>query len=73
MSTEQRVYRGNLVQSLIQIVEQLKTRKRFMLQDSDGRTFGVSVEMSQHEADDRNIGLAKACDYRWCIVPEKSL
>jgi hypothetical protein len=58
---------------LVRIVAELETHHRFMLQDSDGHTFGVAVRMSQHEADDRNIGLAKACDYRWCIVPEKSL
>jgi hypothetical protein len=71
MSTEQRIYQGNLVQRLVQIVEQLQTRSRFMLQDSEGNTFGVSCEMSQHEADDRNMGLAKVCEYRWCVVPEK--
>lgn len=72
MSTEQRIYQGNLVQRLVQIVEQLQTEHKFMLQDSRGCTFGVSVTMSQHEADDRNIGLGKnGTDYRWCVVPDK--
>jgi len=72
MSTQQRIYQGNLIQSLVRIVEVLKTEHKFILQDSRGCTFGVSVRMSQHEADDRNIGLHKSLtDYRWCVVPEK--
>ena len=72
MAIEQRTYQGNLIQRLVRIVDELQKEHRFILQDARGCTFGVSILMSQHEADFRNINLAKhqSTDYRWSIIPE---
>lgn len=74
MSTEQRVYRGNLIQSLINDVAKCMSRdplRHYILQDSAGSTFGIACEMLESEAEARNRKLHNIVDYRWTIIPEK--
>jgi hypothetical protein len=74
MSTEERIYKGNLIQGLIATVDRIRGNplRHYVLQNSAGSTYGCVCEMLQSEADSRNSFMAVAhSDYRWTIVPEK--
>ena len=74
MSTEERIYRGNLIQGLIATVDRVRGNplRFYVLQNSMGSTYGRACEMLQNEADMRNSFMAVAhSDYRWTLVPEK--
>ena len=72
MSTEHRIYQGNLISTLVSLVTERKNYLRFyQLQNSAGHTFGPACEMLESEATERNRNMAEAVDYRWTVVPER--
>ncbi len=74
MSTEQRIYRGNLIQGLCRTVDSVRLVKRdplrwYALQNSAGHVFGPACEMLESESRTRNMSMGSAnSDYRWTIV-----
>ncbi len=77
MSTEQRIYRGNLIQGLCRTVDLTRAASRdplrwYALQNSAGHIFGPACEMLESESRTRNMSMESAySDYRWTMVPEK--
>lgn len=110
MSTEHHLYQGNLISSLVGLVEKAHAHNsticrtcdrelgdhshighhcpspdgkwlttsfsdpvhRYILQDDEGATFGRPIQMNDREAVQRNRSMADCCDYRWCVMPERT-